>query len=242
MKNKIIILFLLLNSFLYGDIRSEYYKIQKEKLIKIIKQEVKNTSSYLKKDKLNKRVIEALINVPREEFVPFYNRINSYKNRPLPIGYGQTISQPYIVAIMTELLDLKPSYKVLEIGTGSGYQAAILAQIVKKVYSIEVIEPLALEAKKRYKNLGYKNIETKIADGYYGWEEYAPYDAIIVTAAAGSVPPPLLKQLKPGGKMIIPVGNFLYVQQLILIQKDKKGDITTHQIMPVRFVPLTGTH
>ncbi|MCK5110590.1 MAG: protein-L-isoaspartate(D-aspartate) O-methyltransferase [Arcobacteraceae bacterium] len=187
-------------------------------------------------------MINAINDVPRHKFVPFYNRLNAYDNRPLPIGHGQTISQPYIVAIMTDLLDLKSSDKVLEIGTGSGYQAAILAQIVKEVYSIEVIEPLGLEARKRLKSLGYKNIKTSIADGYYGWKEYGPYDAIIVTAAAGHIPPPLLKQLKPEGKMIIPVGSFMFVQQLILIQKDQKGDLTTRQIMPVRFVPLTGKH
>jgi len=241
-KNITVLFFLLLNTFLYGGNTGAYYDNQREKLIEIIKQEVKNTSKYLRKDSLDKRVIDAINSVPRHKFVPFYSRLNAYENRPLPIGHGQTISQPYIVAIMTDLLNLKPSDRVLEIGTGSGYQAAIAAQIVKEVYSIEVIEPLGLEAKKRLKRLGYKNIKTRIADGYYGWKEHAPYDAIIVTASAGHIPPPLLKQLKPGGKMIIPVGSLFFVQQLILIQKDQKGDLTTRQIMPVRFVPLTGKH
>ncbi|MCK5188364.1 MAG: protein-L-isoaspartate(D-aspartate) O-methyltransferase [Deltaproteobacteria bacterium] len=242
MKNFVTLLFLLLNTFLYGDIIDAHYDKQREKLIEIIKQEVKNTSEYLGKDKLDKRVIDAINSVPRHKFVPFYSRLYAYKNRPLAIGHGQTISQPYIVAIMTDLLNLKPSDRVLEIGTGSGYQAAIAAQIVKEVYSIEVIEPLGLEAKKRLTQLGYNNIKTRIADGYYGWKEHAPYDAIIVTAAAGHIPPPLLKQLKPGGTMIIPVGDFMFVQKLILIQKDQKGDLTTRQIMSVRFVPLTGKH
>ena len=242
MKNFVTLLFLLLNTFLYGDIIDAHYDKQREKLIEIIKQEVKNTSEYLGKDKLDKRVIDAINSVPRHKFVPFYSRLYAYKNRPLAIGHGQTISQPYIVAIMTDFLNLKPSDRVLEIGTGSGYQAAIAAQIVKEVYSIEVIEPLGLEARKRLTQLGYNNIKTRIADGYYGWKEHAPYDAIIVTAAAGHIPPPLLKQLKPGGTMIIPVGDFMFVQKLILIQKDQKGDLTTRQIMSVRFVPLTGKH
>ncbi|MCD4667940.1 MAG: protein-L-isoaspartate(D-aspartate) O-methyltransferase [Sulfurimonas sp.] len=242
MKIFITLLFLLLNTFLYGGITDAHYDKQRKKLIEIIKQEVKNTSEYLGKDKLDKRVIDAINSVPRHKFVPFYSRLYAYKNRPLPIGHGQTISQPYIVAIMTDLLNLKQSDRVLEIGTGSGYQAAIAAQIVKEVYSIEVIESLGLEARKRLNQLGYNNIKTRIADGYYGWKEHAPYDAIIVTAAAGHIPPPLLKQLKPGGTMIIPVGDFMFVQKLILIQKDQKGDLTTRQIMSVRFVPLTGKH
>jgi protein-L-isoaspartate(D-aspartate) O-methyltransferase len=242
MKKITLLLFLLLNTFLYGDVADAHYDKQREKLIKIIEQEVKNTSEYLRKDILDKKVIDAMSSVPRHKFVPFYSRLHAYENRPLPIGHGQTISQPYIVAIMTDLLNLKSSDRVLEIGTGSGYQAAIAAQIVKEVYSIEVIEPLGLEAKKRLKRLGYKNIKTRIADGYYGWKEHGPYDAIIVTAAAGHIPQPLLKQLKPGGKMIIPLGSFLYVQRLVLIQKDQKGGLTTRQIMPVAFVPLTGKH
>ena len=241
-KKTLLLLFILLNTFLHAAITDKYYDNQKEKLIKIIKQEVKYDSSYLGKKSLNKAVLDAMNTVPRHKFVPFYNRLNAYANRPLPIGHGQTISQPYIVAIMTDLLDLKPSYKILEIGTGSGYQAAIAAQIVKEVYTIEVIEPLGIKAKNLFQQLGYKNIKTRVADGYYGWEEHGPYDAIIVTAAAGHIPPSLLKQLKPGGKMIIPVGSIIFVQQLILIKKDQKGNLTTRQIMPVRFVPLTGVH
>ena len=143
---------------------------------------------------------------------------------------------------MTDLLDLKHSDSVLEIGTGSGYQATVLAEIVKEIYTIEVISELGVAAAKKFKKLGYENIKTEIGDGYYGNKEYAPYDAIIVTAAAGHIPPPLLKQLKPGGKMIIPVKSFYYVQHLILVSKDEKGAITTRQVLPVRFVPLTGDH
>lgn len=241
-KKTVLLSFLLLNTFLYGGVMDINYDKQREKLIKVIEREVKKTAEYLRKDSLDKRVIEAIRSVPRHKFVPFYRRLDAYENRPLPIGHGQTISQPYIVAIMTDLLNLEPSDRVLEIGTGSGYQAAILAEIVKEVYSVEVIEPLGLEAEKRLNQLGYKNIKTRIADGYYGWEEHGPYDAIIVTAAAGHIPPSLLKQLKPEGKMIIPVGSFMFVQQLILIEKDQKGDLTTRQIMSVRFVPLTGKH
>ncbi|MEA3354167.1 MAG: protein-L-isoaspartate(D-aspartate) O-methyltransferase [Campylobacterota bacterium] len=242
MKKLLIFITLVLNTFLYADFADFYYENQKKKLIDIIEQEVQYTSKYLNKEKLDTKVIDAIKDVPRHRFVPPYARINAYKNRPLPIGYGQTISQPYIVAIMTDLLDLKSDDKVLEIGTGSGYQASILSKIVKNVYTIEIIEPLALKTNKLLKELKYNNIHTKIADGYYGWENEAPFDAIIVTAAAASIPPPLIKQLKRGGKMIIPVGSYLYVQHLLLITKNIKGDITIKQIMPVSFVPLTGDH
>ena len=180
--------------------------------------------------------------VKRHKFIPQKHLSSAYDNRPLPIGYGQTISQPYIVAAMTDLLQLDESDTVLEVGTGSGYQAAVLAKIVKKVYTLEIVKPLGLEAKERLKSLGYANVEVQIADGYYGLESKAPFDAIIVTAAAGQIPPPLLKQLKPGGRMVIPVGSQFFVQQLLLAQKDKDGKITIKQILPVRFVPLTGEH
>ena len=177
--------------------------------------------------------------VPRHEFVPEAERRNAYQNRPLPIGYGQTISQPYIVALMTELLALGPNHLVLEIGTGSGYQAAVLAELVARVFTIEIIPELGNEAGLRLQRLGYDNIETRVGDGYYGWSEQGPFDAIIVTAAASHVPPPLVRQLKPGGRMIIPVGGQFMVQHLTLVEKLEDGTVQTHQILPVRFVPFT---
>jgi protein-L-isoaspartate(D-aspartate) O-methyltransferase len=187
-------------------------------------------------------VIGAMKSVQRHKFVPDKYITSAYDDNPLPIGYGQTISQPYIVAYMTEVLNLRKTSTVLEIGTGSGYQAAILSPIVKQVYSIEIISGLAKSAANRLKNLGYDNIEVAIGDGYYGWNKYAPFDAIIVTAAAGHIPPPLLEQLKNNGRMVIPVGGSFTVQNLILINKDGDGNITTRNLIPVRFVPLTGSH
>ena len=163
--------------------------------------------------------LAAMRKVPRHTFVPQNQAEDAYADHPLPIGYGQTISQPYIVAYMTEIVNPKPGHTVLEVGTGSGYQAAVLAEIVKKVYSIEIIEQLGEQADARLKGLNYKNIEVKIADGYDGWKEHAPYDAIIVTAAAEYIPPPLKDQLKDGGRMIIPVGSPYMTQQLMLIEK-----------------------
>ncbi|MEN8177857.1 MAG: protein-L-isoaspartate(D-aspartate) O-methyltransferase, partial [Pseudomonadota bacterium] len=156
-------------------------------------------------------------------------------------GYGQTISQPYIVALMTELLEPKADFKVLEIGTGSGYQAAILAELTHQVFTIEIIEELGEQATQRFKRLGIDNVSTRIGDGYYGWPEQAPFNAIVVTAAADHIPPPLIKQLKSGGRMIIPVGGRFQVQQLVMVEKTPEGKTTTHQILPVRFVPLTRT-
>jgi protein-L-isoaspartate(D-aspartate) O-methyltransferase len=178
--------------------------------------------------------------VPRHEFVPEELRENAYEDRPLPIGLGQTISQPYIVAYMTELLGVDQDSTVLEIGTGSGYQAAVLAEIVKQVYTIEIFKELGEQAKERFKRLEYQNITSKVGDGYYGWEEVAPFDGIIVTCAAGHIPPPLIQQLKPGGKMVIPVGGVFQVQQLMLVMKDEEGNVRTKNMLPVRFVPLLG--
>jgi protein-L-isoaspartate(D-aspartate) O-methyltransferase len=180
--------------------------------------------------------------VQRHKLVPSSERRYSYENRPLPIGYGQTISQPYIVALMTKLIDVDANDVVLEIGTGSGYQAAILAELVDHVYSIEIIAALAIRAKQDLERLGYKNITTKLGDGYYGWEEHAPFDAIVVTAAASHVPPPLIEQLKPGGRMVIPVGERFMTQTLLLLEKTEKGEVITRQFGAVRFVPLTGEH
>jgi protein-L-isoaspartate(D-aspartate) O-methyltransferase len=187
----------------------------------------------------DKRVIDTLRTIPRHLFVPKELRGAAYQNRPLPIGHGQTISQPYIVALMTDLLRTKPTDVVLEVGTGSGYQAAFLSPLVKKVYSVEIIEPLARQAAARLQSLGYKNVVTRHADGYNGWKEHGPFDAIIVTAAATHIPPPLIQQLKPGGRMIIPVGGPFATQSLMLVEKTAAGKVRTRNVLPVQFVPLT---
>jgi protein-L-isoaspartate(D-aspartate) O-methyltransferase len=184
------------------------------------------------------RVLAAMAKVPREEFVPPNSRAASYEDGPLQIGYGQTISQPYIVAFMTEQLHPKPSDRVLEIGTGSGYQAAILAELVAEVYTIEIAEPLARNAEATLVRLGYKNVRMKVGDGYKGWPENAPFDAIIVTCAPDRVPRPLTDQLKEGGRMIIPVGD-RFAQELYLLEK-KNGQLKESAVLPVRFVPMAG--
>ena len=184
-------------------------------------------------------VLAAMESVPRHLFVPERERASAHEDRPLPIGHGQTISQPYIVALMTELARPKRSDRALEVGTGSGYQAAVLARVVKKVYTIEIIEPLAREAKRRLEGLGYKNVTVRAGDGYEGWVEAAPFDVILVTAAPDHVPAALVAQLKPGGRMVIPVGPVYDVQSLKLIEKDAQGRIRTEDVLPVRFVPLT---
>ncbi|MBT8086943.1 MAG: protein-L-isoaspartate(D-aspartate) O-methyltransferase [Gammaproteobacteria bacterium] len=187
-------------------------------------------------------VIQAMNNVERHRMVPSSQQRYAYENRPLPIGHGQTISQPYIVALMTELVDPDPGDRVLEVGTGSGYQAAVLAELVDHVYSIEIIAALASQAGERLDYLGYDNITSKLGDGYFGWEDHAPFDAIVVTAAASHVPPPLIEQLKPGGRMIIPVGPRFMTQTLLLLEKNDSGEVITRQYGAVRFVPLTGKH
>lgn len=193
-------------------------------------------------DTFDKDVLRSLGTVRRHEFVPQEQERYAYENRPLPIGHGQTISQPYIVALMTDLIEPDADDVVLEIGTGSGYQAAILAKLVRHVYTIEIIEALYDESTSRLKRLGYDNVTTKLGDGYYGWEEHAPFDGIVVTAAASHVPPPLVQQLKPGGYMIIPVGGRFMTQQLLLLEKTNDNEIITRQVAAVRFVPLTGEH
>lgn len=186
----------------------------------------------------DKGVLEAMGTVPRHLFVPEENRSSSYYDQPVPIGFGQTISQPYIVAFMTELLKLGKDDVVLEVGTGSGYQAAILSKLVKQVYTIEIIEGLGKEASRRLRAMSYNNVEVEIGDGYKGWPEHAPFDAIIVTAAAEHIPQPLVDQLKPGGRLIIPVGGVYEVQDLMLITKDVSSKVVKESIIPVRFVPL----
>ncbi len=185
-------------------------------------------------------VLAAMNKVERHRMVPASQLPYAYENRPLPIGHGQTISQPYIVALMTELIEPDAGDVVLEIGTGSGYQAAVLAELVGHVYSIEIIDALASQAEQRLESMGYDNITTRLGDGYFGWQEHAPFDAIVVTAAASHVPPPLIEQLKPGGLMIIPVGSRFTTQTLLLLEKTDDGEIITRQYGAVRFVPLTG--
>ncbi len=186
-------------------------------------------------------VLEAMRRVPRHLFVSEGQQRQAYDDNPLPIGHAQTISQPYIVAYMTEILELAPEDRVLEVGTGSGYQAAVLSEIVAEVYSIEIIPELVENARYNLDRAGCTGVHLKTGDGYYGWEEHAPYDAIIVTAAAGEViPPPLIEQLKPGGRMIIPVGPMMHVQYLMFVRKTPAGKIIKERRLPVRFVPLTG--
>jgi len=181
-------------------------------------------------------VLRAMAEVPRHEFVPANMLRSAYSDSPLPIGYGQTISQPYIVAEMTRVLGLGPGSRVLEIGTGSGYQAAVLTEFTRHVYTIEIVKPLADAARKRLRRLGYTAVKVGHADGYYGWKRHAPFDAIIVTAAAGQIPPPLIRQLAPGGRMVIPVGPVFATQSLMLVTKDKDGTVRSRSLMAVRFV------
>jgi protein-L-isoaspartate(D-aspartate) O-methyltransferase len=218
------------------------FAAQRQRMVSEIAADVQHTSTRLVKGRFDIRVLEAMRTVPRHEFVPPHLQHLAYANRPLPIGHGQTISQPYMVALMTALLGVDSDDVVLEIGTGSGYQAAVLAALVQHVYSIEIIPELAVEAQQRLLRLGYTHITVRQGEGYYGWEERGPFDAIIVTAAASHIPPPLLRQLKPGGRMVIPVGSPFLTQQLMLVDKNADGQITTRQVLPVAFVPLLGTH
>jgi protein-L-isoaspartate(D-aspartate) O-methyltransferase len=180
--------------------------------------------------------------LPRHEFVPDDLRQVSYADRPLPIGYGQTISQPLIVALMTDVLNVDRSSVVLEVGTGSGYQAAVVAELTRQVYTIEIIPDLARSTADRLRRLGYTNVTVRVGDGYFGWPDMAPFDGIIVTAAAAHIPPPLLQQLKPNGRMVIPVGPPFGLQHLTVVERGPDGRIRTRQLFPVKFVPLTGEH
>lgn len=217
--------------FAKGNIKSMEEDYTRER-IKMVKEQI------MARGVKDKEVLKAMESVPRHLFVPEGYREYSYYDQPLPIGSGQTISQPYIVALMTEMLDVGKDDVVLEIGTGSGYQAAILSEIVKEVYTIELIEELGLRAKERLKYLKYNNVHVKIADGSLGWPDKAPFDAIIVTAAAGKIPDPLIKQLKPGGRMVIPVDNSFLGQDLLIVEKDENGKVSIEKTIPVRFVPL----
>jgi protein-L-isoaspartate(D-aspartate) O-methyltransferase len=229
MKALIIIGLLTLLANSTGNIQSDLYKSQRNKM-------VSNQIEYRGID--HEHTLNAMRVVPRHLFVPADMKENAYQDRPLPIGYGQTISQPYIVAYMTSIIDPKPNFKILEIGSGSGYQAAVLSEIVDSVFTIEIVPELYQIASARLSDLEYDNIEVKYGDGFYGWEEHEPFDAIVVTAAAEYIPPPLIAQLKNGGKMIIPVGSPFMVQSLILVNK-KNDKVTTTNLMAVRFVPFT---
>ena len=215
------------------------YARERAALLQEIASMAKDTGAETGRPVFSAQVMAAMAKVPRHRFVPATYAALAYANRPLPIGHGQTISQPYIVALMTELLDPKRGDAVLEIGTGSGYQAAVLAELVDRVYSIEIIEPVGKNAAALLQQLGYRNIETRIGDGYRGWPERSPFDAIIVTAAPPRVPPALVAQLKPGGRMVIPVGGEGEVQFLQVMVKQTDGSVSTRRSLPVRFVPLT---
>lgn len=234
--------FLLLGLGLFGPALADDFASQRHALVAEIRRETRWSSEAIGKPELDGPVLDALDKVPRHEFVPEEQRKYAYANRPLPIGHGQTISQPFIVALMTDLLHLPPGGRVLEIGTGSGYQAAVLALLAKTVFSIEIVPELARSAGERLKRLGYGNVEVKVGDGYFGWPEQAPFDAIVVTAAPTQIPPPLVQQLKPGGRMVIPVGAQFLPQYLVLVEKTPDGKLTTKELLPVAFVPLTGEH
>ena len=218
------------------------YTEPRTEMLRAIAADTKDTRSYLGKDALAAQVMEAMARVPRHEFVPEDLRHHAYDNRPLPIGLGQTISQPYIVALMTDLLGCGPQGKVLEVGTGSGYQAAVLAELVDHVYTIEIVPELGEAARRTLERLGYGNITVRVGDGYLGWPEQAPFDGIIVTAAPAEIPPPLIEQLKVGGRLVIPVGEPWEGQSLMVLEKHADGTLTRKSVLPVAFVPLTGPH
>jgi protein-L-isoaspartate(D-aspartate) O-methyltransferase len=213
---------------------------ERETMLEAVRESVRESASYTGRATLSARVDAAMAAVPREEFVlPAYRHL-AHHNTPLPIDAGQTISQPLIVALMTDMLDLQPGDVVLEVGTGSGYQAAVLAELVQRVYSVEIVPELAAGAAEVLTRLGYDNVSVRTGDGYAGWPEHAPFDGIIVTAAAAEIPPPLLQQLKPGARLVIPVGAEHGYQELLLVEAGENGEISKRSVLPVRFVPLTG--
>lgn len=209
-------------------------------LLDDIQDEMWETRHITGRQRLDPRVLAALRKVPRQLFVPDPLQDRAYDNNPLPIGCGQTISQPYVVALMSDLIRPQADAVVLEVGTGSGYQTAILAELVRQVYSLEIIDQLAQAARRRLQRLGYENVEVRSGNGRLGWPEHAPYDAIVVTAAASGIPPPLIEQLKPGGALVIPVGERTLGQELLLVTKDQQGRVEQKDVLPVVFVPLTG--
>ncbi|UXN58395.1 protein-L-isoaspartate(D-aspartate) O-methyltransferase [Phyllobacterium zundukense] len=209
-------------------------------MIETIKSHAGSAPSAVEAQGIDPAVLKAMGNVPRHFFVPEEQRGAAYRDRPLPIGFGQTISQPFIVALMTDLIKVGPGDTVLEVGTGSGYQAAVLSPLAAKVYSIEIIPELGQRAATRLAELRFDNVEVKVDDGYYGWPAHAPFDGIVVTAAASHIPPPLVEQLAKGGRMVVPVGGPFAIQLLMLVEKRRDGSITTRQLLPVSFVPLRG--
>jgi protein-L-isoaspartate(D-aspartate) O-methyltransferase len=215
---------------------------KRAQMIRTIEVQVRDASSTIGRDHIDPRVLSVMGVLPRHEFVPEDLRQVSYTDRPLPIGYGQTISQPLIVALMTDVLNVNQSSVVLEVGTGSGYQATVVAGLARQVYTVEIIPDLARSAADRLRRLGYTNVTVRVGDGYFGWQDAAPFDGIIVTAAAGHIPPPLLQQLKPNGRMAIPVGPPLGLQHLTVVERGADGRVRTRQLFPVKFVPLTGQH
>lgn len=221
------------------SVAQDRYAAERERMATEVAAMAKETGVNTGRPEFAVRVMAAMRKVERHRFVPQSLAVSAYENRPLSIGEGQTISQPYIVALMTELLDAKPGDAVLEVGTGSGYQAAVLAEIVASVYTIEIVEPLGRKAAALLSALGYRNVITRIGDGYNGWKEHAPFDGILVTAAPAEVPQPLIDQLKPGGRLVIPVGGRFDVQELLVIEKKTDGSTLTRRTIPVRFVPLT---
>ena len=243
---KYLLLLLLAMQLLYQAGASVYanedYSSARMQMVNEIRDMVRETRSYIGKDSLNERVIQAMARVPRHEFVPDAMRSYAYENRALPIGEEQTISQPYIVALMTDLADINKNSSVLEVGTGSGYQAAVLAELAGHVYTIEIIDSLGKRARATLERLNYQNVTVRIGDGYHGWQEHAPFDAILVTAAPEQVPQPLIEQLKPGGKLVIPVGRPFGGQSLQVLEKNAAGEVVIKDVLPVGFVPLTGDH
>ena len=213
---------------------------QRQAMLEAVRESVRQSEDYTGYSELSENVMNAMGTVPRHEFVAPVHRDLAYRNTPLPIESGQTISQPLIVALMTELLQPQPRDVILEVGTGSGYQAAVLAELVKHVYSIEIIAELASSAAQVLQRLNYDNVTVRAGDGYAGWPEHAPFDGIIVTAAAEHLPLPLLQQLKPGGKLVIPVGQHDGYQELLVVEVNENGDVSHESVLPVRFVPLTG--
>src|SRR6516165_5850492 len=219
---------------------AEYFEGQRLEMVAAVRAIADHVADELGKTALDERVLRAMAKVPRHEFVPVEVQRYAYLNRPIPIGFDKTISQPFMVAVMTDLLELKPDDVVLEIGTGLGYQAALLAELAGRVYSVEIIDELAQQAIQRLKRQGYTNVEVRIGNGYAGWPEHAPFDKVMVTAAPDLIPPPLINQLKAGGRMVIPVG-LLGAQQLVVVEKDLNGKVTTKEIMPVLFSVLEGS-
>lgn len=240
MRAKSLFFLVLMTILSVGVLAGGDYEKQRQRMIEDINDTVSYTSGYIDKDKLDDAVMQAMGRVPRHLFVPEDMRGHAYVNSALPISHNQTISQPYIVALMTDLAAVDKDSVVLEIGTGSGYQAAVLAELAGEVYSIEIIQALGEEAAETLEELGYRNIHLRIGDGYHGWPEAAPFDAILVTAATPAAPPALIKQLKTGGRLVIPLGRQNEVQNLTVIEKQADGSTVKTAILPVGFVPLTG--